>query len=84
LKIVYQGIENGKALFNLWPLVAAGFLELVVGIPLAISTTFELDRFSLFSLGPIFSLGLVVVFLWPNLWERLPGTDKEPPATQTP
>lgn len=54
--------------------LCAGILELIVGIPLAISTTGELGRFSLFSLGPIFSLILVVILLWPGLWERLTGT----------
>ena len=53
--------------------LAAGFLELVVGIPLAISTTIGLGRFSMFSLGPIFSLILVVLFIWPNMWQKLTG-----------
>jgi len=55
----------------------AGTLELVVGIPLAIATTIELQRFSLFSLGPILSLILVVVFLWPGLWDKLTGSPTE-------
>jgi hypothetical protein len=50
--------------------IAAGFLELVVGIPLAVATTISLGRFSMFSLGPIFSLVLLVVFIWPTLWRR--------------
>ncbi len=56
--------------------LCAGILELIVGIPLAISTTGELNRFSLFSLAPIFSLILVVILIWPNLWERLTGTSE--------
>lgn len=51
--------------------LAAGLLELVVGIPLALTTTIELGRFSMFSLGPIFSLILLVLLLWPNFWQRL-------------
>jgi hypothetical protein len=51
--------------------LAAGFLELVVGIPLAVATTISLGRFSMFSLGPIFSLVLLVIFLWPTLWGRI-------------
>jgi hypothetical protein len=51
--------------------MCAGLLELVVGIPLVIETTISLGRFSLFSLGPILSLILLVLFLWPNVWERL-------------
>jgi len=54
--------------------LCAGTLELIVGIPLAISTTGELGRFSLFSLAPIFSFIFVVILLWPNLWEKLTGT----------
>jgi hypothetical protein len=51
--------------------LASGLLELVVGIPLAVVTTIDLGRFSMFSLGPIFSFILLVILLWPNLWERL-------------
>jgi hypothetical protein len=57
--------------------LASGFLELVVGIPLAVATTIGLGRFSLFSLGPIFSLILVVILLWPNLWDRLIANGEE-------
>jgi hypothetical protein len=56
--------------------LAAGFLELVVGIPLAVSTTISLGRFSMFSLGPIFSLVLVVLFIRPNQWQRLTGSSE--------
>jgi hypothetical protein len=54
--------------------LVAGVLELTVGIPLAISTAVEMERFSLFALAPIFSLVLVVLFLWPGLWQRVTGT----------
>jgi len=50
----------------------SGSLELAVGIPLAYATAVNLGRFSLFALAPIVSLILVVIFLWPNLWARLP------------
>jgi hypothetical protein len=56
--------------------LAAGFLELVVGTPLAIVTTISLGRFSMFSLGPIFSLVLVVLFVWPNRWQRITGSSE--------
>lgn len=48
--------------------LGAGFLELVVGIPLAYATAIQLERFSMFSLAPIFSLVLIVLFLMPKLW----------------
>jgi hypothetical protein len=51
--------------------LASGGLELAVGIPLAFVTAQRLGRFSLFALAPIFSLILVVIFLWPGLWQRL-------------
>jgi hypothetical protein len=51
--------------------LSAGVLELVVGIPLAISTAINMGRFSMFSLGPIFSLLLVVAFAIPSIWHRL-------------
>jgi len=51
--------------------LAAGLTELVVGIPLAVATAIQLGRFSMFALGPIFSLALVIVFLMPSLWQKL-------------
>lgn len=50
--------------------LTAGATELIVGIPLAIVTTQELGRFSLFSLAPILSLVLVIVFVVPGLWKK--------------
>ncbi len=55
----------------------SGSLELAVGIPLAYATAMNLGRFSLFALAPIISLILVVIFLWPNLWQRLTGVEGE-------
>jgi len=51
--------------------LVAGSLELIVGIPLAIVTAQELGRFSLFSLAPISCLILVVLLVWPGVWEKL-------------
>jgi hypothetical protein len=51
--------------------LVAGATELIVGIPLAIVTAQELGRFSLFSLAPISSLVLIVIIVWPGLWEKL-------------
>ena len=56
--------------------IISAVTELVVGIPLAIATGQELGRFSLFALGPIACLILLVLFLWPNLWQRLTGTSE--------
>ena len=56
--------------------ISGALLELIVGIPLAINTTMGLGRFSLFSLGPIFSLLLLVLLLWPNLWDKVMGTSE--------
>jgi hypothetical protein len=53
--------------------LSAGLTELVVGIPLAAVTAQQLGRFSLFALGPIICLVLVVLFFWPGLWQRLTG-----------
>jgi hypothetical protein len=36
-----------------------------------------LGRFSLFALGPIACLVLVVLLVWPNLWQRLIGTSEQ-------
>lgn len=50
--------------------LVAGTTELVVGIPLAFVTAQQLGRFSLFALGPIACLILVVILVWPGVWER--------------
>lgn len=62
--------------------LVSGIVELIVGIPLAIATAMQLGRFSLFSLAPIFSLILVVIFVWPNMWERLTEPGEANPAQQ--
>lgn len=53
--------------------ITAGVTELVVGIPLAVATAQQLGRFSLFALAPIACLILLVLLVWPNLWQRLTG-----------
>jgi hypothetical protein len=53
--------------------LVSGVTELVVGIPLAAVTAQQLGRFSLFALAPIACLGLLVILVWPNLWQRLTG-----------
>ncbi len=51
--------------------LAGGTAELAVGIPLAVVTTQQLGRFSLFALAPLACLALIVLLVWPGLWERL-------------
>jgi hypothetical protein len=51
--------------------LSAGVLEIVVGFPLAVITAQQLGRFSLFSLAPICSLILVVLFVIPSIWEKI-------------
>jgi fumarate reductase subunit D len=51
--------------------LAASLTELVVGIPLTIATAQQLGRFSLFALAPISCLILLVLLVWPNVWQRL-------------
>ena len=53
--------------------LVASVTELVVGIPLAVATAQQLGRFSLFALAPIACLILLVIFVWPNLWQRWTG-----------
>jgi len=53
--------------------ITASVTELVVGIPLAAVTAQQLGRFSLFALAPIACLILLVLLVWPNLWQRLTG-----------
>ncbi len=58
----------------------AAVTELVVGIPLAIVTAEGLGRFSLFSLGPIACLALLIILVWPGLWQRWTGAKEEAQA----
>ena len=53
--------------------IISAVTELVVGIPLAIATGQELGRFSLFALGPIACFALLVILVWPGLWQRWTG-----------
>jgi hypothetical protein len=57
--------------------LVAGVLELVVGIPLAIITAQELGRFSLFSLAPISCLILVILLVWPGVWEKISTSQRQ-------
>ncbi len=53
--------------------LVAAVLELIVGIPLAFVTGAELGRFSLFALAPIACLVLLVILVWPGLWQKWSG-----------
>jgi hypothetical protein len=57
--------------------LVAGVTELVVGIPLTIATAQQLGRFSLFALAPISCLILVIIFVWPGLWNKLTKTSED-------
>jgi hypothetical protein len=50
--------------------ITAAVTELVVGIPLTVATAQQLGRFSLFALGPIACLALLIILVWPGLWQR--------------
>lgn len=62
--------------------LVAAVAELVVGIPLTIATAQQLGRFSLFALGPIACLILLVILVWPNLWQRLTKASFDEPILQ--
>jgi hypothetical protein len=57
--------------------IIAAVTELVVGVPLAIATAQGLGRFSMFALGPIACLILLVLLVWPKLWTHLTGAPEE-------
>jgi hypothetical protein len=63
--------------------LSAGVTELVVGIPLAVATAQQLGRFSLFALAPISCLILVILFVWPGLWNKLTETNEEEAILQS-
>jgi hypothetical protein len=60
----------------------AAVAELVVGIPLTIATAQALGRFSLFALAPISCLILLVLLVWPNLWQKWTKSEEPEPALQ--
>lgn len=62
--------------------ITSALAELVVGIPLAWVTAQALSRFSLFALAPISCLILIVLLVWPGLWERLTGPHQLEAKTQ--
>jgi len=55
--------------------LVSGILELAVGIPLAVVTAQQLGRFSLFALAPISCLILIVLLIWPGLWQKWSGAE---------
>lgn len=56
--------------------LSASLAELVVGIPLTVVTAQQLGRFSLFALGPIACLALIVILVWPGVWQRWTGSEQ--------
>lgn len=58
--------------------IVAATAELVVGIPLTVATAQQLGRFSLFSLGPIACFILLVILVWPGLWQRWSKMEADP------
>jgi hypothetical protein len=62
--------------------LVAAVTELVVGIPLTIATAQQLGRFSLFALAPISCLILLILFVWPGLWEKLTKTGEQEAMSQ--
>lgn len=60
--------------------LVSALTELVVGIPLTVATAQQLGRFSLFALAPISCLILLVLLVWPGLWQRLTQPQQVVPA----
>lgn len=57
--------------------ISSALLELVVGMPIVVATTISLGRFSLFSFGPIMALVILVLLLWPGMWDKLTRAEDE-------
>jgi hypothetical protein len=57
--------------------LGAAFTQVMVGTPLAVETTIELGRFSLFSIAPIISLIMFFVLLSPARFQRITGTREQ-------
>jgi hypothetical protein len=64
--------------------LVAATTELVVGIPLAVATAQQLGRFSLFALAPLSCLVLIILLVWPGLWERWTGLEPQSVLPATP
>jgi len=64
--------------------LGAAFTQVMVGTPLAVETTIELGRFSLFSIAPIISLILFIVLLSPARFQRITATREEAMTADAP
>ena len=64
--------------------LGAAFTQVMVGTPLAVETTIELGRFSLFSIAPIISLILFIVLLSPARFQRITNTREEAAVADAP
>jgi hypothetical protein len=51
--------------------IGSAILALLGGLPLAIINTLEKGDISMFFFSPILCIPLLIIFLWPSLWDRL-------------
>ena len=51
--------------------LGSAILGVVAGYPLATASSLSFDKFSMFFLAPILSTMLLIIPLWPRLWDRM-------------
>jgi hypothetical protein len=55
--------------------LGSGILQIVSGYPLAVASSLSFGKFSMFFFAPLLVTPLIVVPLWPRLWNRLVSPD---------
>lgn len=58
--------------------IGSATLGIVAGYPLATASSMSFDKFSMFFLAPILSTMLVLIPLWPRLWDRMVTNASKP------
>ncbi|UCE13202.1 MAG: hypothetical protein JSV04_13570 [Candidatus Heimdallarchaeota archaeon] len=60
--------------------LASGILAIITGYPVALASSLSFGKFSMFFMAPILSTLLVVVPLFPRIWNRLVVTQEAKPV----
>jgi hypothetical protein len=58
--------------------IGSATLGIVAGYPLATASSMSFEKFSMFFLAPILSTMLVLIPLWPRLWDRMVTNARKP------
>ncbi len=57
--------------------IGASLLGVIAGYPVALASSLSFNKFSMFFMAPILATILLIIPLWPTLWERLVQAPKQ-------